>query len=515
VRNPWLAIDAATAPPDRARELRSAWERFIDAGDSPSVRTPIADSWRRSHDAGVDPSGARLAPVLAGTEETAARWDVHPLAALTDLFRECLAAMPDEAANLLVVSDEQGVLLWIEGDPRLRHDAAEGMNFAEGTLWSEGGTGTNAVGTALAADHAVQVFAAEHFNEVVQSWTCSAAPIHDPETGALLGVVDLTGRMASVNPYSLALALSTARAAEAQLRAQMHERDTLLRSRYEQRVKQGSDARALLTPRGRVLLEHPHRWLPDAPLALPPGGGELVLPGGEPAFAEPVGDADAFVVRALRERSSRPHAVLRLSLLNRDRAAADAGGVTIAMRRRHSEILALLWTSRDGMTTEQLGADLYGDSAKASSVRGEMARLRKLLGQWITTEPYRVHGAVDCDLGRVQELLRRGDVTRAAEEYQGPLLPRSEAPGVVRERDALERWIRHAVMTADDREALWAWLQSPAGRDDLPAWKALLTRLDFHDPRRSRAAARIGHLRSAYATSENGASDIGGRRIAR
>jgi hypothetical protein len=29
-------------------------------------------------------------------------------------------------------------------------------------LWSEGGAGTNAIGTALAPEHAVQVFASEH-----------------------------------------------------------------------------------------------------------------------------------------------------------------------------------------------------------------------------------------------------------------------------------------------------------------------------------------------------------------
>ena len=499
--NPWLAIDTSTAPPERAREVRTAWEHFLDAGEPASVRAPIADSWRRSHDAGVDPSGERIAPVLSGTEETAARWDVHPLSGLTELFQECLATVYGEAGNLLVVSDSQGVLLWIQGDPGLRHAAADAMNFAEGTLWSEGGTGTNAVGTALAADHAVQVFAAEHFNEVVQAWTCSAAPIHDPETGELLGVIDLTSRMASVSPYTLALAVSTARAAEAQLRAEMYERDTRLRARYEQRVTQGGDARALLTPRGRVLMQHPQSWLPEGLVALPPGGGELVLPTGERGFAEPVGDDDAFLVRALAEHASRRRPVLHLSLLNRDRAAADADGTSVALRRRHSEILALLWASRDGMTTEELGADLYGDTAKASSVRGEMARLRKLLGPWITTEPYRIHGDVDCDVGRVQELLRRGEVTRAAEEYQGQLLPHSEAPGVVRERDALERWIRHAVMTADDREALWAWLQSPAGRDDLPAWKALLPHLEYRDPRRSRAAARVGHLRNVLAAN--------------
>ena len=77
----------------------------------------------------------------------------------------------------------------------------------------------------------------------------------------------------------------------------------------------------------------------------------------------------------------------------------------------------------------------------------------------------------------------------------------SEAPGIVRERDELETWVRQGVMSADDRDALWAWVQCPSGRDDLPAWKRLLTRLDFRDPRRSLAAARVGSLRAAFATS--------------
>jgi hypothetical protein len=93
--------------------------------------------------------------------------------------------------------------------------------------------------------------------------------------------------------------------------------------------------------------------------------------------------------------------------------------------------------------------------------------------------------------------LNRGAVRDAAEHYTGPMLPRSEAPGVVREREELDRWLRQAVMTADDDDALWAWAQSPSGRDDLPAWKRLLGRLRFDDPRRSLAAARVGMLRQA------------------
>ena len=200
--NPWLAIDVATAPAQRAREVRRAWERFIGdgwvkfarRGESQCVRDPIAASWRRSAAAGVDPSGTRIAPVVADADETLARWEVHPLAEMAPLIRSCLAASADESQHLIVVSDENGILLWVEGNANVRMRAADSMNFAEGTLWSEGGAGTNAIGTALAAEHAVQVFASEHFNEVVQEWTCAAAPVHDPDTGKVIGVIDLTGR---------------------------------------------------------------------------------------------------------------------------------------------------------------------------------------------------------------------------------------------------------------------------------------------------------------------------------
>jgi hypothetical protein len=56
-------------------------------------------------------------------------------------------------------------------------------------------------------------------------------------------------------------------------------------------------------------------------------------------------------------------------------------------------------------------------------------------------------------------------------------------------------------MTADDADTLWAWVQCPSGRDDLPAWKRLLAELDFRDPRRSLAASHVGALRVAYAVA--------------
>ncbi|MDP9293880.1 MAG: phytochrome sensor protein, partial [Actinomycetota bacterium] len=260
--NPWLAVDVATAPMVRAHELRHAWERFVEAlpglddDDERAfdlVRGPIADSWRRSHAAGVDPSGHELAPVVADEGETRMLWEEHPLGHAGPLIRACLAAVAEEAGYLIVVSDAAGMLLTIEGTPHVRMRAAEAMNFAEGTLWSEPGAGTNAIGTALAADHAVQVFGPEHFSEAVQRWTCSAAPIHDPDTGALLGVIDLTGDFSTVHPHSLAVAAATAQAVEAWLRLRMQEHDERLRARYGGHVAAAPGARALVAPTGRLL----------------------------------------------------------------------------------------------------------------------------------------------------------------------------------------------------------------------------------------------------------------------
>src|ERR1700742_1288586 len=280
--NPWLAIDVATAPEQRAREVRRAWERFVgggrersERGDSAPLRAPIKDSWRRSAAAGVDPSGLRIAPIVADADETTARWEIHPLAETAPLIRACLAASADESRHLIVVSDANGILLWVEGNPSVRLRAADSMNFAEGTLWSEGGAGTNAIGTALAADHAVQVFASEHFNEVVQQWTCAAAPVHDPDTGHVIGVIDLTGEMATVHPHSMAVATAPATAVEAQLRCQMLDRDGRLLARYGGRLVDGPEPRALVTPSGRVIASQPFGWLPARRLTPPPGRGTV------------------------------------------------------------------------------------------------------------------------------------------------------------------------------------------------------------------------------------------------
>lgn len=212
----WVAIEATEDRRRRALQLARAHDLMAGGAPppepgQPGVRGVIQRSWERSSAAGLDP-GAGLAPLALAQEEVEARWAQHPLSIAVPILRGLLDDVGDED-HVALVCDADGSLLWLDGRPALVERARE-VHLELGSVWSEAAAGTNAMGTALAEHHAVQVFSAEHFAAPVHSWTCSAAPVHDPATGAVLGVIDLTGELATAHPHSLAVVSLAAKTIE-------------------------------------------------------------------------------------------------------------------------------------------------------------------------------------------------------------------------------------------------------------------------------------------------------------
>ncbi|NGO70574.1 GAF domain-containing protein [Streptomyces boncukensis] len=394
MRNPWLALEAGGDPAERAGQVRRAHEAFLAEGAiTAPVRGVVADSWRRCAGARVEPEGvARIDLDDHGLADCRA---AHPLAGVMPLVRELLGSIADDGAHLLSVCDARGRMLWVEGHPQVLR-RAERMNFVPGARWDERTSGTNAPGTALALDHAVQIFAAEHYCRPVQSWTCAAAPVHDPRTGRVLGAVDITGGDHLAAPQSLALVQATARAAEARL--------------------------AELAP------------------AAPPRTAAYTL--------DVLGRDEALLHTPYTRATGRP---LRLG-------------------PRHSEILLLLAAYPDGLTGDRLGHELYGErDVHPVTLRAELSRLRHLLGPLLLSRPYRLRERLATDRDAVGEALDAGDVRAAVAGYPGPVLPRSEAPGVLRLRLLLEQRLRRGVLASGDPALLEGWLCSPWGEGDLEA----------------------------------------------
>ena len=367
----------------------------------------------------------------------------HPLARMMPTLRHLLLDVAEAARHLVAVCAADGELLWVEGPSRVRAAAADTMNFAEGTLWSEGGAGTNALGTALAVGHPIQVFSAEHYNTTVHPWTCSAAPVFDPVSGCLLGSIDLTGPFRMTHPHSLALVTAAAGAASGALRQELWRSDERLRDRYVRRlVHLGRRPTAVVSSVGRVVMAHPVGWL-GTHIDLPEPGTMGVLPDGGSFTAEPIGVEDGFLVWAASEPAP-PVAPPRLRLRLLGEAGAWLDGEPVHLSPRHAEILALLVAHPRGLSAEAVSAAL-GPGISSTSVRSEVSRLRRLLGACLATRPYRLVGDLDADLLELTRHLRDGRADDALALAGDGLLPRSRAPGVVRLRDGLDDDLRALV----------------------------------------------------------------------
>ncbi|CAN7242349.1 GAF domain-containing protein [Arthrobacter sp. LjRoot78] len=94
---------------------------------------------------------------------------------------------------------------------------ADRLEFSEGADWSAPGIGTNAVSEALVTGRPVQLFSAEHLVRAHHEWACTAAPITDPATGRLLGVLVVSGPLDTLSADTLRMVRCAVRVAESLL----------------------------------------------------------------------------------------------------------------------------------------------------------------------------------------------------------------------------------------------------------------------------------------------------------
>ena len=278
----------------------------------------IVESWRRVVATGLEPIDV-LPSIEADPSETRERWLEHPLGLLSHVLVEPLQTLAEESNSVVQVTDPSGLTLYLGGPEWLKARAAE-MNLVEGARCSETVNGTNGVGTALATGHPVQVFAFEHFSHHHREWVCSGAPIHDPVSGRLVGVIDLTSPWKIAHPRSLELVTTAARTTERCLLEARRDQDARLRRRYGDLAAKSTD---LLVNREGYALIGDDSARPQ-PLDVPEGGGEIAMDDGSIVLAEPLGQGEAYIVR---RGAPRRAGAARGQALERAEGHARAGEV--------------------------------------------------------------------------------------------------------------------------------------------------------------------------------------------
>ncbi|HEY1916951.1 MAG TPA: GAF domain-containing protein [Streptosporangiaceae bacterium] len=401
---------------------------MLESGVAPGIREMVADSWVRSMAAGIDVEASEP-PITLDAGLLGDYRAEHPLSRIFPLLYDVLGQAAEECDSVMAVADEHGQLLWVCGKPSVLR-RAEAISFVEGARWDEEHAGTNAPGTALRLDAPVTIKTAEHFVRPVQRWSCAAAPIHDPMSHRILGVVDITGGEDIGTPQTIAMIRAAARMAESEL--------------------------ARIGP--SHLLWHPAAGAPDL-LPRPPADG------------------------------------IHLQALGRPDIVVTSDNRSFRLSPRHSEILVVLAGHEEGLSGDELAILLYPGDVTSSTLRAEMVRLRALLGgHALGSRPYRLTCDISSDWAAVSAQLAAGDVAGALRLYRGPLLPHSEAPGVVRQREDLHGWLRATILADGRQELLVSWTQSRWGADDLEMWRRQCAVLPASSPLRPRAEAAAERL---------------------
>ncbi|MEV7244854.1 GAF domain-containing protein [Streptomyces sp. NPDC093248] len=413
------AVDAAQA----ARVLNEVREATL-AGKRARIapRPVIEQSWGRMLRSGVDPDHDFRSGLLSA-DEVRRRREESPLRHVLPVLREGLLSVADVAQHIMVVADAEGRVLWREGSPGVLRKA-DGLGFELGADWREDVVGTNGVGTPAVVRRPVQVFAAEHFVRSHASWTCTGAPITDPRDGRLIGVVDVSGPLRTMHPATLSWVASVAGLAEARLR-ELH-LDSLERLRaVGAPVLARLDGRALVVDRDgwtAAVTGMPYVRRLSLPRSLAPG--RRWLPPLGHCAVEPL--AGGWLLRVADEPSPGAAGRVRLDLSRAGRTSVTVCGAAGSWSRelspRHAELLYLLAEHRGGRGAAALAEDLFGDPSRTVTVRAEMSRVRRYLGDLLQHRPYRFREDAEV------EVLLPGNPR--------DLLPQSVAPAVAARRRA-------------------------------------------------------------------------------
>jgi hypothetical protein len=385
----YSAISPGTDLSQHARVLSRVHDAVL-TGVAPPVRPRgvVARSWSRVLELGLDASHTNAREPLAFAEVERRRRE-SPLSLVIDELRQVLVSVADASSFLMVVTDADGILLWREGSARVRL-RADSLGFMEGARWTEATVGTNAIGTALAEAAPVQLFSAEHFEQAQHPWYCTAAPIHHPVSGELLGVVDVSGPALTLHPVIGALVETAVKLAESRL--WRHHEQRLERLRQSARG-------VLATAHGPLLLVDDHGWVAHQSgiavrdrVEVPRADRLIAVPGLGLCAPERLGEG-----WLIRPREAREDIVAYLDLTGPPTLCltSDAEEWRTPLTRRHAELLVLLQRAgRPGMTAAQLSTALFGDEEHCVTVRAEVSRLRRVIGGLVATNPYRLADGV-------------------------------------------------------------------------------------------------------------------------
>jgi PAS domain S-box-containing protein len=236
------------------RALIEARETLLQSNAVPAdkLRPVIARAWERCLRLGVDPRFDQRPHRVSDDElRVRLRRDDSLLRAAAP-FMESLYQFVQSSGFVVLLADADACMLKIIGTENT--DAKAAVYHVPGAIWKEEYAGNTAIGMALIEGVPLQIHALEHYCEALHPWTCSAAPIRDPD-GALIGVLDMSGERELVHCHTLGMVVAAVTAIENQMAMDRAARELKTANTYKTAIVEAI-SEGLLTVDGQGLVTY-------------------------------------------------------------------------------------------------------------------------------------------------------------------------------------------------------------------------------------------------------------------
>ncbi len=347
--------------------MRKLWEDFVYRGHlNRSIKPEIQEAWLRSREYGVNPHVRSGTQILTSEGLAKLQQHNHELICISLPLMENLYSFVKGSGFLVILCDENGYLMKTLGDEET-FELANRIKFIEGASWSEEAMGANAIGTCIAMDGPIQVWASEHYTEACHPWTCSAAPIHDSE-GEIIGILNISGPVEKVHPHTLGMVVSTAAAIEKQLQIIEKTRgNAVMKSLLEATTDTLSEGMIIIDTVGKILKTNEilHRIIDKKEHEL--AGKDI---------------SEVFDNRFFKEISSSKANVVDKEIKLKISGSEGQVGVLITSKGifQHKKKIGKLLTIKEIHRVRQMINEFSGNQAKVTfrDIVGESEKIRKV-----------------------------------------------------------------------------------------------------------------------------------------
>jgi anti-sigma regulatory factor (Ser/Thr protein kinase) len=216
-------------------DLTRAHDNVLSGGKiDAAVRASVFTSWQRCRSLGLMPDRLQI-PYQA---------DADPEGRLLRVAGPVLKQLESSLSTVngsVILADAQGRVLRRRGGDADLNKSLDAVQLAVGFTFAEAIAGTNGIGTALADRRPCYILGREHFAESMKPFACAGAPLRNPLSGRIEGVLNLTCWRTEADPAMLTLASRTAKHIEQRMLEQttQDERD-LIRAFWINRESNGS-----------------------------------------------------------------------------------------------------------------------------------------------------------------------------------------------------------------------------------------------------------------------------------